>query len=165
MHSRPTPFALATASLLLCAAWCAVPASAGSFSPGQSDSGSKSNCTDASGKTTSSKDCDKISSDRMSTRANQSSLTKLKTTTKGANTTSHTKTSNGSTASSQSSAAAPAAAAPAAEKEPKKEADTVGPDRMSTRGLTPPKQTDQDKNKTSKPDGKTDTTPDTTNPK
>ncbi len=46
------------------------------------------------------------------------------------------------------------------------DADKVKTDeRMSTRGLTPPKQTDQDKNKTSKPDAKIDAAPDTTNPK
>jgi len=110
MNKHLGTLVIAAGSLLFCL-------SASAASPGQSASGTKSDCSpDASGK--SKKDCDKINS--ASKSANQKPAAK--------------------TTQAETSSAAKAG-------ETRKDADKVSDERMSTRGLKPPpKATDKDKN-------------------
>ncbi len=129
---------IAAGSLVLCLSGSIAYAG----SPGQSTTGTKPDCsTDASGK--SKKDCDKISADRMSTKAKPSVNTAGAAT---SSSTSAASTSSTNSAAASNSTAKPAAA-PTAEtkgdvatdkKTNAKDSDKVSADRMSTRGLKPP---------------------------
>lgn len=131
MNKHLGTLAIAAGSLLFCL-------SASGASPGQSATGTKSDCTsDAGGK--SKKDCDKTNS--ASKSANQKPA--AKTTQAG--------TSSAAKAGGSSS-------------DTKKDADKVSDERMSTRGLKPPPK-DADKDKNAKPDAKSASTPDSSNPK
>jgi hypothetical protein len=173
MHNRLSALALAAGSLLFCVSTLTGSAAAAPFWQPQSSSTQKSDCKDASGKTKSSKDCDKIG-DRMSTKATSTnSAAASNSSVKGS------KTVNAGHASSQvvyQDAAAPTsktattaadtatakAAATDEKKSSKKSSDAVTTERMSTRGLKPAAK-DSTKDKTTTTDAKP--SPDTANPK
>jgi hypothetical protein len=140
MHKRPGSLPVLCGLLLLAIAFSAA-AAAAPFWPAQASSDSKSDCSKQSGTDKEkSTDCDNISGGRMST--------KLKTKNKTAS-----KASDSAAASSMGKTSS-SSASKASEKEEKsdskKEADAISKERMSTRGLNPPK--DAAKDQTAKPD-------------
>lgn len=155
MNKHLGTFAISVGSLLFCASFSLTPAaSASPMWMGQSNSGTKSNCsTDASGK--SSKDCDKISSERMSTKATAGAKT-ASTSASSSKSASASTSSTNTAAASSSSAAAAAASASDPKPSTKKDADKVSEERMSTRGLKPPPKDSKSDAKDSKGETKSD---------
>lgn len=138
MNKHLGTLAIATASLV----WCATGTIVGVASPspmwtGHSSSGTKPDCsTDANGKTK--KDCDKISADRMSTKAKPSAKTAAVSTSSSTSAVASTSSTTTAAASSSNTATAAPASASDTKSDSKKDADKVSDERMSTRGLKPP---------------------------
>ena len=140
MHKRPVMLA-ALCALFLFVTALPETASASPFWKGAGGSDSKTDCTKQSGTNKEkSKECDSISNDRMST--------KMKADKPAA-----AKTSDSSSAPSKGdlkSMGMSKTAEKSEKKDSKNEADALSKDRMSTRGLDPPK--DAAKDQTAKPD-------------
>lgn len=154
MPKLSATLALAAGSLLFCATSLIVDAAASPYWQGQSGSGNPSNCTDANGKPKSSKECDKLSPQRLSTGAAPTSSAAQSSTASGARTSTTTSSAASRTAQTShadktaSSKASVSGEAAKKDTKSKKDADSLSDERMSTRGLKPPpKDADKDKNK------------------
>ena len=153
MNKHLATLAIVAGSLVLCASGSAACATPSPMWPGQSSTGSKTDCSsDASGN--SKKDCDKISPDRLSTKEKASVKTSQATSSRKSTSAANSGTKQAATSSSGTKAAT------ASSSETKKDADKINQERMSTRGLKPPS-----KDASASKESKADTKPDAPEPK
>jgi hypothetical protein len=132
MHEQRVKLA-ALFGLFLFVAVLSGPASASPFWPAWSDS--KTDCSKQSATNKEKpKDCDSISSDRMSTKMKADKQAAAKT----------SDSADTSTKDAAKSTSAAKAADRSEKKDGKKEADAISKDRMSTRDLSPPKDASKD---------------------